>query len=92
MFPFDDVIMNSLFSALYPDKNPIWLYASDMDRDGVYTNRDTGMALPYENWAAGEPNNFAMENCAQMNTRDGTWSNVRCFGIPGYIICGYDLV
>ena len=69
----------------------VWVDAHDPDGDGVYIQSRTGLALPFENWKAGEPNNLSVEKCGYLATEYLSWNNVRC-GDDVPIVCEYDIV
>ena len=77
--------------AIFSNKGWLWVDAHDPDGDGVYNQSRTGMALPFNNWNAGEPNNWNVEQCGYMNTENSRWNNAQCwYDVP--IICEYDIV
>ena len=37
-----------------------------------------GSPFSYINWASGEPSGDELENCLELNSKYGTWSDVHC--------------
>jgi len=71
-----------------------WSSGTDMAEEGKFFWMSTGKPLTYENWNAGEPNNFKYENgegenCLELWNRDGKglkWNDTPC-SFESYFVC-----
>ena len=55
-----------------------WVDAYDPEGDGSYVHSHTGIALPYVNWASGEPNYVTSDKCGIMIVAAKKWMNDFC--------------
>uniref|UniRef100_A0A914CP22 Cellulase n=1 Tax=Acrobeloides nanus TaxID=290746 RepID=A0A914CP22_9BILA len=55
----------------------------DMSNTWYWSNNDTSK---YFNWRASYPNSNSNDKCSQLNTNDGTWTNIDC-ATTGCYIC-----
>lgn len=74
--------LNSRVSDL-PQKTfwHLWLGATDIDQDGVWTWKATGEKLTYTAWAKDEPNGGDKENCLEWKLilyNDVMWNDAKC--------------
>jgi len=71
-----------------------WSSGTDLAEEGKFFWMATGKPLTYENWNAGEPNNFKYENgegenCLELWNRDGKglkWNDTPC-SFESYFVC-----
>jgi len=71
-----------------------WSSGTDQGEEGKFVWMSTGRPLTYENWNAGEPNNFQYENgetenCLELWNRDGKglrWNDTPC-SFESYFLC-----
>jgi len=71
-----------------------WSSGTDQGEEGKFVWMSTGKPLTYENWNAGEPNNFQYENgetenCLELWNRDGKglrWNDTPC-SFESYFVC-----
>jgi len=71
-----------------------WSSGTDQAEEGKFFWMSTGKPLTYENWNAGEPNNFKYENgegenCLELWNRDGKglkWNDTPC-SFESYFVC-----
>jgi len=71
-----------------------WSSGTDQAEEGKFFWMSTGKPLTYENWNAGEPNNFKYENgegenCVELWDRDGKglkWNDTPC-SFESYFVC-----
>jgi len=71
-----------------------WSSGTDQGEEGKFVWMSTGKPLTYENWNAGEPNNFRYEggeteNCLELWNRDGKglrWNDTPC-SFESYFLC-----
>ena len=63
----------------------MWIGLNDRNQEGTFAWCD-GELLSYQNWAAGEPNdNGALEDCGSLIKADGTWNDLRCSELHGFL-------
>jgi Lectin C-type domain len=86
---------NTHVSAVVAGGAPAWVGASDRAVEGTWRWMDgpeTGVALSYFNWLAGEPNNYGTgEHYLQTNyTATGKWADYggpnNIYGSMGYVV------
>ena len=76
----------TVISLLQPKSAEIlkgmWLGASNIGIDGVYTWSSSNIALNFTNWAENQPNSSNNKNCMLMvsGAADGKWSSASCDG------------
>jgi len=71
-----------------------WSSGTDQGEEGKFVWMSSGKPLTYENWNAGEPNNFQYENgetenCLELWNRDGKglrWNDTPC-SFESYFLC-----
>eukprot|EP00090_Calanus_glacialis_P041261 TRINITY_DN7261_c0_g1_i2.p1 TRINITY_DN7261_c0_g1~~TRINITY_DN7261_c0_g1_i2.p1 ORF type:complete len:318 (-),score=48.46 TRINITY_DN7261_c0_g1_i2:279-1232(-) len=71
-----------------------WSSGTDQAEEGKFFWMSTGKPLTFENWNAGEPNNFKYENgegenCLELWNRDGKglkWNDTPC-SFESYFVC-----
>jgi len=71
-----------------------WSSGTDQAEEGKFFWMSSGKPLTYENWNAGEPNNFKYENgegenCLELWNRDGKglkWNDTPC-SFESYFVC-----
>ena len=57
----------------------MWAGWTDMEKEGTFTDVNTGKALDYDIWWPGEPNGGVLENCAVSWPTRGAWIDYMCF-------------
>ena len=72
--PEEGLIVN-YFPEIYPEY--VWLGASDESNEGDW-NWITGEAWNYTDWAFGEPNGRAYENCLDYGDYSARWNDENC--------------
>jgi len=71
-----------------------WTSGTDQAEEGKFFWMSTGKPVTYENWNAGEPNNFQYENgeqehCLELWNRDGKglrWNDTPC-SFETFFVC-----
>ncbi|XP_048362309.1 collectin-43-like [Sphaerodactylus townsendi] len=58
---------------------------NDIESEGTFVYYMTGEIIGYSNWASGEPNNLANEDCGEIHP-DGKWHDRRC-ELEWLVIC-----
>ncbi|XP_071393075.1 galactose-specific lectin nattectin-like [Centroberyx affinis] len=66
-----------------------WIGGFDGMKEGVWQWTD-GSKFDYTHWNKGEPNNYKVENCVEMNFGGNLWNDLACGAKLSYV-CAKDM-
>uniref|UniRef100_A0A4W6EUB7 C-type lectin domain-containing protein n=1 Tax=Lates calcarifer TaxID=8187 RepID=A0A4W6EUB7_LATCA len=87
--PEENVFLAQLIERVTGHRLHTWIGGHDAVREGTWLWSD-GTEFDYVRWSLGEPNNYGIEHCIEMNWGGNYWNDQKCHhGKP--FVCAKDL-
>uniref|UniRef100_A0A8C4NYT3 C-type lectin domain-containing protein n=1 Tax=Dicentrarchus labrax TaxID=13489 RepID=A0A8C4NYT3_DICLA len=85
----ENVFLRNLIVQVTSQHLHTWIGAHDGVQEGKWMWSD-GSKFDYQRWSIGEPNNYNIEHCAEMNWGGNYWNDSQCQH-GKHFVCAKDL-